>query len=77
MSDNIIELNGNKIAPNKPKPQRHTWEIVTTESEIVTIEGYLILNGMVVAVMDEPENPDSVLFYCPVDTVQYVMRKKA
>lgn len=75
MDDKVLPLFGDRQTPKSaPKSQSTDWVITMNSGEVLEITGHLIINGMIVAILEDPEDSYSVKFYANSDVVEHVTR---
>lgn len=74
--DKVLPLFGERQATTKtePKSREANWEIAMASGELIKETGHIVLNGMMVAILEDPDDSFSLKFYAGVDTVEYVKR---
>ena len=77
MDDKVLPLFGRQDSiaqAAEPKSQAADWEICMASGELIKMNGHIVLNGMMVAILEDPDDSFSLKFYAGVDTVEYVKR---
>lgn len=69
----LFDVNRKPEAPKaEPKSAAKDWRIVLTNDEVFDVNGHLVLNGMMVAILDDPDDSFSLKFYASGEDVRYV-----
>lgn len=75
MDDKVQPLFGDRQPPkSEPKSKALDWQVTMASGEVLHINGHMVLNGMIVAILEDPDDQYSVKFYANSDTVEYVIR---
>jgi hypothetical protein len=76
--DKILPLFDQNRKPSEPKKDpvsvAQDWEIVLNSGELIKVNGHIVLNGMMVAILENPDDSFSLKFYANVEAVEYVKR---